>query len=234
MKKIISIIISLLFLFLCAAPSSAQDNRYIIGLRYGYSLPMGQFASQEYKYGAYALLGSSFEAEATWYFHKSIGFGMNYSMSYYQVATGYFLEDLQNDTTNPSAVYNFLKSDPYTVSSYMAGFYYRLPVTERIGVSFKGMGGLCKVKTPYQFYSGTYLIGNLFHITTPAESSKFSVLFGATVQYKLFDHVILLMESEFSYVESKFTFWKNGYTTKEIHTLKMPLFKVQPGINITF
>jgi hypothetical protein len=234
MKKLIRISILLLVFVTGIVVSQAQNNKYVLGVRYGYSLPMGQFASQEYNYGAYAMLGNSFEAEGTWYFHKSIGFGMNYSMSFYQVATGYYLEDLQNDTTNPSAVYNFLKSEPYTVNSYLAGFFYRLPVTDRIGVSFKGMGGICKVRTPYQFYSGTYLIGNLFHVITPAISSKFSVLVGATIRYKLFDHVDLLMESEFSYVESKFTFWKNGYTTKEVHSMKMPLFKLQPGINITF
>ncbi len=232
MKKSIIKLLFLSFLLPGSISVSAQDNPFNVGFRYGYTLPMGQFASHEYTYGAYALLGSSASAEASWYPGKRLGFGASFSLSYFPIAAYYFLQDY--DSADPTVQYNFIKSETYEVRTYMGGAFYRLPISKRFEASFKAMGGLCWVRSPYQFFTGTYLIGPMFHIITPAISSRFAFSGAATLNYKLFDHVVLLLESEFSYSEAKFTFWKNGMTQKEIQIIKMPLFKVQPGINITF
>jgi len=234
MKNLNTLVSLLLILLAGAYTSLAQENPYSVGLRYGYSLPMGQFASHKYGYGAYALLGSSFSAEGIRYFRNGLGVGANFSMSYYQIASGYFLEDMNQDTTNTTTEYLFLRSDPYEVKCLNAGVYYSVLIFKRFNASFKGTGGVCWAKSPYQFYTGQYLIGDLFHIVTPAKSTRFTYQVGATINYKLFDHVVLLLESEFTYAEAKFTFWKNGGTTRDIQFIRMPLFKLQPGLNITF
>ncbi|NVO18385.1 MAG: outer membrane beta-barrel protein [Bacteroidetes bacterium] len=234
MIKLSAKILLVLLLLLNILSVSAQDNKFFAGARFGYSLPMGQFASHEYKYGSYALLGQTFKAEAGWYFYKNIGISLSFTRGYFPMAAGYYLEDLQADTTDPSVTTIYLKSDPYEVSHYMGSLLYRLPLTQRMSIVLKGSGGICWAKTPYQFYTGQYLIGTLFHIVTPAQSRKLSFGMGATYQFKLFDHVDLLLETEYTYAVSKFTFWTNGGTTTDIRAIKMPIFRLQPGVNITF
>jgi hypothetical protein len=233
MKKSNWKLILLFILTIASASTNAQGNKYLVGLRYGYSLPMGQFASHEFDYGAYALLGTSFSAEGTRYFNNGLGVGANLSVGFYPVATGYYLQDLDSNDVFGG---NFnMKSSPYEVRTYMGGAYYRLPVSEKFHASFKALGGICWSKSPEQFYSAEYfMLGTISWYKTSALSTRFSFLVGTSLNYKLFDHVELILESEFSYVESKFTFLKNGMTTKEVQSMKMPLFKLQPGLNITF
>ncbi len=228
----------LLLLLIAFAEIKAQDKPFLVGFRYGFSLPMGQFASHEYKrdnkeYGAYALLGTTFSVESAWYSKKRIGFGVNYSVSYYPIAIGYYLID--KDSAIPEANNFRLKSSPYEVRTFMAGALYRLPISKRFNVSFKGMGGLFWAKSPDQVYQAFYfMIGDRTWSKTSAISLKGSFLVGATINFKLFDHVDLLIESEFTYAKSGFAFWNAAGTTKTIQIMKMPLFKVQPGLNITF
>jgi len=213
--------------------SYAQENKYMAGIRYGYSLPMGQFASHEYDYGAYAMLGKSFSAEGARYFNNGFGVGTALSISFYPIAAGYYVQDL--DSNDVFAGSFKMKSSPYEVRTYMAGVYYRLPVAEKFQASFKALGGLCRSKSPDQFYSAEYfMVGTLTWFKTSSLSSRVSFLVGAAIEYKIFDHVELLLESEFSYTESKYIFLVNGGTSKETQSMKMPLFKIQPGLNITF
>jgi hypothetical protein len=226
--------ILLLFVLVCWIGSvRAQENRYLIGFRYGYSLPMGQFASHEYTYGAYALLGSTFSAEGSRYLRHGLGIGVNFSIGFYPIATGYYLEDM--DSSDAFGVNFRMKSSPYEIRTYTAGVYYRLPVSGKFSASFKALGGICWAKSPDQFFVADYFgQGDFFWRKTSARSTKPSFLIGASIRYALFEHVDLLLDSEFSYAESKFAFWKDNGTRKVYEYMKMPLFKLQPGINITF
>jgi len=226
----------LLLLLIAFAEIKAQDKPFFVGFRYGFSLPMGQFASHEYKkdtslYGGYAMLATSFSGEGAWYFSKRFGVGANFSASYYPIATGWFLQDKLND--EKTASYLDVKSGPFTVRTLMTGAYYRLPVMKHFSLSFKAMGGVNWTSTPDQFFGGNYyLAGMRYFRITSAKSRQFAVLTGASFNYQLFDHVQLLLESEFSYTESKFHFIKG--INRVTNYMKMPLFKVQPGLNITF
>jgi hypothetical protein len=212
--------------------SIAQENPYFVGVRYGYSMPLGQFASKKYDDGAYALPGSTFSAEGVHYFQCGFGVGLNFSQSYFPIANQSYLDDY--DSGDPSVQYIYLKSDPYQVRTYMAGLFYRVPISGKISASFKTMSGVCWAQSPYLFFTGNYLIGNLFHIVTPAKSTRIAFLLGSALNYKVFDHVSLILELECSYAESKFTFWKEGLTIKDVQFMKMPVLGIQPGINITF
>jgi len=230
MKKSLVVYIFVLVMF-WPGISMAQENRFLAGFRYGFSLPMGQFASHEYKYGAYALLGTTFTSEAVWYFYKGFGAGANFSASYYPIASGYYAEDL--DIHDAFGEDYDLKSGPYTVRTYMAGACYRLPVYKRFSASFKALGGLFWAMSPDQFYGATfYLEGPMYWRKTSARSSRFTFLTGAALNYRLFENVTLLLETEFTYAESRFPFIKANQRVYQY--MKMPLFKLQPGINITF
>jgi hypothetical protein len=237
MKKTIMLILILLQVLMMDSILCAQNSRFGVGLNYGYSLPMGQFASHEYKrdgvqYGAYALLGSTFSGEGSWYFYKNLGAGINISISYFPIADGYYLEDKDADD---AAATNFrLKSGPYEVRTYMAGTLYYLPISEKFGIKLKGMGGIFWVQTPDQLYAADYFgVGRLVWAKTPARSSSFSFLTGTALNYKLFEHVELQLVAEYSYAKAAFNFWDATLTNKYTQYLEIPIFRLQPGLIIT-
>jgi len=59
MKNILKIIILLILSTFLSTVLFAQKNNSFAGIRLGYALPMGQFASHEYGTGGYALIGMS-------------------------------------------------------------------------------------------------------------------------------------------------------------------------------
>jgi len=230
--------ILLLALIMNMNQSNAQEQRFNIGIRYGYSLPMGQFASHEYKrdgkeYGAYALLGSTFSAEGIGYVVNRIGIAANASVAYYPIAAGYYLED--KDADDPAAVNFRMKTGPFEVWTFMAGVLYKLPVSEKSCFTFKGLSGILWAKSPDQLYAANYFgIGEFVWTKTSASSTSFSLLGGSAFNYKLFPNVELNLCAEFTYASSKFSFWDANFTVINERTIKMPLLKVQPGLTITF
>jgi len=238
MRLKLSALILLPVLIMKVIPANAQEQRFAIGLRYGYSLPMGQFASHEYKrdgkeYGAYALLGSAFSAEGTGYVIDRLGIAANISVAYYPIATGYYLED--KDADDPAGMNFRMKSDPYEVWKFMAGVLYKLPIREKISFTLKGMSGILWAKTPDQLYAANYFgIGEYVWMKTQARSTVISILGGMACNYQLFPNVELNLCSEFSYAKPTFSFWDAKLTVKTDREIRMPILKVQPGLTITF
>jgi hypothetical protein len=96
------------------------------------------------------------------------------------------------------------------------------------------MAGMYTSQTPDQFYG---VIDNLFQQEnyfwkTGSLDRSFGFLTGASLEYLIFEHVGLLLQADFSYSEPAFVY-DNG---QELYTenLKMPIFKLLPGINIRF
>lgn len=242
MKKLISGLkmtrILAVFLFTLPLLLEAQNQPFSLGIHYGYSLPLGQFASHEFKregkeYGAYALMGSTFSAEAGWQVFPHLGICANFSQSYFPIASGYYVKDKKND--DPAVEELWIKSGPYEVRTYMLGAHYRYPISERFAFTAKGMGGILWAMAPDQLYAARYFfVGNLYWSKTSAISSKPSFLTGMNFTYKLFDHVELLMDAEYSYARSVFSYWNTDFTVRTDKELKMPIFRLQTGLHLTF
>jgi len=226
----------LFFLFIC--PGKAQNDPFRIGIHYGLSVPLGQFSSHELirndkEYGGYALTGNSFTAEAVWYLRPRLGLGIHVSAGAHPMATGYYV--LDKKAADPALKDLWLKSGPYYLQSYMAGAYYLLPLNERFMLEFKAAGGILRALSPDQLYAGDYfIIGKHYWLKTSSTSIRASGLAGLNVNLELFDHVSLLLSTEFCYARSVFRFWNANLTDYEDREMKMPVVKLQPGIKITF
>lgn len=238
MKQSLRLITHLCLFLLIALPVLSQENNFRIGIRYGYSLPFGQFASHELmrnglEYGGYALIGKNFTAEGAWYFRPRLGVGLNFSAGTHTMATGYYV--LDKKAADPALKDLWLKSGPYYIQSYMAGLFYRIPVTEKFRLELKAAGGILRAISPDQLYAGDFFVkGKLYWLKTSSTSIRASGMAGLNMNMKLFDHVELMISSEFCYARSVFRFWNANLTSYEDREMKMPVFKLQPGITITF
>ncbi len=232
MPKNILYVIILIVSSLCYNSVSAQKYNSFIGIRFGGALPMGEFASHEFGKGGYALLGTSFGGEAAWFISPKLGFGVDVSLNSFDFASGYYAEDYLQNTPEYKSV--DLLSGPYKLSTFMAGAYYKIALSPKLHTSFKLMGGLFKARTPDQFYGvNTFLVGRLNFWKTSSQSLKFTFLSGASFEYKLYEQVSLVLQADFTFAQAAFTF-NSGTTSSYTENLNMPVFRLQPGINIHF
>lgn len=209
----------------------SQNNNCFVGVRFGAALPMGELASHQYGSGGYALLGKSFGAEAAWFVHSNFGLGVDYSTNFFPFASGFYAEDYQQQ--DPSFTIIDLLSGPYKVTTYMAGTYYKVRLGRHLSSTLKLMGGIMHARTPDQFYAvNAFMIGKLSFWKTSSRDSKFAFLTGASLEYNIDDRVSLLLQADFTYAEEAFYYLtgNSGYT----NYLNMPIFRLQPGINIYF
>jgi len=232
MPKNLLLIIILIVSSLCIKPVSAQKYNSFVGIRFGSALPMGEFASHEFGKGGYALLGTSYGGEAAWYISPKLGFGVDISMNSFNFASGYYAEDYLQNTPEYKSV--DLLSGPYKLSTYMAGAYYKTALSSKLHTSFKLMGGIFKTRTPDQFYGvNTFLVGRMNFWKTSSQSIKFAFLTGASFEYKLYEQVSIMLQADFTFAQADFTF-NAGTTSSYTEHLNMPVFRLQPGINIHF
>jgi len=211
---------------------SAQNPNSFVGIRFGGALPMGEFASHEYGYGGYALLGTSFGGEAAWFVNPNLGFGVDVSMNSFNYANGYYAEDYKE--SDPAFSKVEMLSSPYKLRTYMGGIYYKASISPKLQTTFKLMGGLFNARTPNQLYAvSTSMVGNLSFWKTSAKDSKFSFLTGVSVEYKLYEQVSILLQADFTFAQVAFKF-NTGSNSSYTDYLKMPVFRLQPGINIHF
>lgn len=209
----------------------SQNKSHFAGIRMGYALPMGEMASHEYGYGGYALLGKTYGAEAAWFITPKFGVGIDISSSSFGFASGFYAEDYLENSPEFSSV--DLLAGPYDLKTYMGGIYYKITLLPKFYSTFKLMGGVFKARTPDQFYGvNTFMIGKLYFWKTGSTDIKFTFLSGASFEYQIYEHVSVLLQADFTYTQAGFKYDK-GKTSFTDH-LHMPVFKLQPGININF
>lgn len=224
-------IIILIISILSSNLASAQHNNSFAGIRFGGVLPLGEFSSHQFGYGGYALLGRSFGAEAAWFINPKIGFGVDISSNSLGFANGYYAQDyLETEPTYQSVS---MYSDPYKLATYMAGTYYKISIQKKFNSTFKLMAGLMTAHTPDQLYGITTLDNEkLTFWRIGSFSSRFTMLAGASIEYRLAERVTLLIQADFTYAQLKFNYTQgnSGYTDY----MHMPVLRIQPGINIHF
>ena len=224
----------LVFCLLINVPVLAQKFDSFVGIRFGAVLPMGEFASHEYGYGGYALLGKSFGGEAAWFITPKIGFGVDACMNTCEFASGYYAQDIYEANIQDYNKVTYI-SGPYRIKTFMGGAYYKMAFSPKFHTSFKLMGGLYIARSPDQMYriEAKFLNLNSYGWKYGATDKNFSFLAGASFEYKLYNEVSLLIQADFSYTRASFTFITSS-TTGYTDLLKMPIFRLQPGVNIHF
>jgi hypothetical protein len=212
--------------------ATAQHTNSFAGVRFGAVLPMGEFASHEFGYGGYALLGRSFGAEAAWFINPKIGFGIDISSNTFAFASGYYADDYMESEHGAFSSVDLLSSK-YILRTYMAGAYYKIPISKKFSTSLKLMGGIFKASTPDQFFGvNAMTAGKLYFWKTSSTSTKFTFLTGASIEYRVYEQVSLILQADFTYAQAAFPYTTG--TTSYTDYLKMPVFRLQPGINIHF
>jgi hypothetical protein len=100
-----------------------------------------------------------------------------------------------------------IRSEPYTSLGMYTGLFFRMPVIDKISVTFKALGGMLYARTPYQLNKAEYFqIGKNWYEKTPAGDYEFSWLGGAGLRYDLNDCLGFSINSEFSYNQCEFDF----------------------------
>lgn len=211
--------------------ASAQKYNSFAGVRFGAALPLGELASHEFGYGGYALLGKCYGLEAAWFINPKLGFGIDYSSATFGFASGYFADDYRESQPSYNSV--DLLSGPYSLKTYMAGAYYKIKISSRFNSTFKLMGGIFQGTTPDQFYGVVESNVQHYFWKTGSMDRRFSFLTGASIEFKLYQQVSLLLQADFTYAQLAF-YYSTGSSSGYTDHLNMPVFKLQPGINIHF
>ncbi len=229
LKQLILLIISSLSLTFV----SAQHNNSFVGIRFGEAFPLGEFASTDFETGGYALRGKSFGGEAAWFVNPWIGFGIDVSINTFGFDALPYAIDLKENTPEYLSPVQML-SGHYSLATYMGGAYYKLGILPKLNSTFKLMGGLFIASTPDQFYGcEIYMQGKTYWWKTSSVDSKFSFLTGVSLEYKVFEHVSVLLQADFTYSQLGFTYLTTSGAEKYTNYRKIPLFRLQPGINIS-
>lgn len=223
------IIAIILILSSIACKTIAQTNKYNVTMRVGYALPMGEFASHDFGYGGYALLGKTIGIEGIYYLTDKIGVGADISYKEFRFASGYFLLDYI--TSEPAFSSLNMLSTNYTVKSFYGGGYYRINVTDRFSANCKLMGGVVISRTPDQLFTGeAFSVGKTYFWKTSARSVSPAVLSGINLSYRLFEHIDAGIQFDFSYTRAKYTFIRGN--EKYYDYLHIPLLQLIPGITV--
>jgi len=230
-NKLDKLVFVLLFLVFCYVSSTqAQEYRSFVGFRMGPSIPFGKYYLNDLDGGSFANLGVSFSLEGAWFFKSHLGVGAEISenlhpVDEYNLAWAKVVNDPSMESLN-------LQSEPYEVRTYMAGMYFRWPVSkEKLFVQLKGLGGLIWMRTPNQLHGATFFMGyeHSWWITS-ATDKKFGFLIGSGLEYYLFERVGLVLNAEYSYANMNFTYYTatDSYV-KEHH---VNYLNVVLGINV--
>ena len=212
----------------------AQHQNSFVGIRFGNAYPLGQFASKEFETGAYALNGRSFGGEAAWFINPRVGFGIDVSVNSIGYDAMSYAIDLKDHTPEYLSPVEML-SGHYNIATYMGGAYYKLNILPKLNSTFKLMGGILVASTPDQFFGcEIYMQGKTYWWKTSAQDSKFSFLTGVSVEYNVFEHVSVLIQGDFAYSEVAFTYLTTSGSENYTNHFKIPIIRLQPGINISF
>ena len=115
----------------------------------------------------------------------------------------------------------------------MAGAYYKINILPRFNSTFKLMGGMMQAQTPDQFYGvEAFMTGKITFWKTGSLDRNYALLTGASLEYQLYDKVTLLLQADFTYSEMAFIYLRGN--SSYVDYMQMPVFRLQPGINIHF
>jgi hypothetical protein len=212
----------------------AQHHNSFVGIRFGSAYPMGQFASTDFETGGYALTGRSFGGEAAWFLNPHIGLGFDVSINSFGFDAVPYAADLKENTPEYLSPVQLL-SGRYGLATYMGGVYYKVGILPKLNSTIKLMGGMFIANTPDQFYGcDIYIQGKTYWWKTSALDYNFSFLTGISLEYNVFEHVSILLQTDFTYSEVAFVYLTTSGNENYTDHFKTPVLRVQPGINISF
>jgi hypothetical protein len=184
---------------------AAQDKPSFIAIRSGVSIPYGKYHATTLDGGSFTTAGFNASAEGAWFFHPKFGIGASAGLNFHPVDV-YRLgwEKVQQD---PFLDDLYIRSDPYTIITAMAGFYSQLPIVKKFSFTGKLLGGLLWGKTPYQLYKPEYfLVGPPYYEITSSKDYKISWQAGIGFRYDISPCFGLVLDADIFYDKLIFGF----------------------------
>lgn len=184
---------------------SAQTKSSYISLQTGPSFPVGKFKDKKLPDGGFTLTGFSTSLEGAWFFKPWLGAGGSAGIHFHPVDVGTLgYEKVLND---PFMNDVYIKSDPYRSYTFYAGFFFQVPLFQRLSFTSKALGGMMFTQSPYQLYKAEYeMIGEKWFEITSAGDFEGSFLAGAGLKYELKNCIGFSLNSEFTYNAMDFDF----------------------------
>ena len=221
MKRLVTVTIFILVSYIALA----GDGKSFVSLRSGVSFPLGDYSKNSLSAGCFTTTGVSFGAEGAWFFWKNLGFGLEVNYSLHPVdAVGLATEMVENDQF---LIDMTVRSDPYTMLTTMAGFYYSINIKQKITIQPKLMAGIIFGKTPFQLFEPTfYLLGPSYFKTTSSRDRSFALKPGISVNYHISNCIALGIYTDYTNSNMVFGFYtSNGleYRYRKISYLDLGL-----------
>ncbi len=184
----------------------AGDGKSFISLRSGVSMPFGDYSRKSLDNGCFTMAGVSFGAEGAWFFWKNLGVGADVNYSLHTVdAIGLATEMVRVDQF---LVDMTVRSDPYTMLTTMAGFYYSYNIKQKITIQPKLMAGVIFGKTPFQLFEPTfYLLGPSYYKTTSSRDRSFAFKPGISINYQINNCIALGIHADYTMSNMVFGFY---------------------------
>jgi len=211
MKRIFTILI----ITLVYINGFAGDGKSFVSLKSSASFPLGDYSKKNLDYGCFTTLGASFGVEGAWFLYKNLGVGLDVSYSLHTVdAVGIATEMVKND---PFLVDMTTRSDPYTMLTTMAGFYYSYSIKQKVTIQPKLMAGIIFGKTPFQLFEPTfYLLGPSYFKTTSSRDRSIAFKPGISVNYHINNCIALGIHADYTMSNMVFGFFTfNGLENRK-------------------
>ncbi len=189
-----------------------QTKPSFISVNAGPSFPTGDYAgTRDLTNDGFAKLGLNYFAEGAWFFSPNFGIGANWGYSTHALDESALSRIKAGEQGIVSATYT---SDPYKVTTLMAGIYGNIPLSGHLALTFKLLAGRFAAKWPKQSITyNTAIDSSLQHRSTEgASASKFSVMAGAGFRYNLSHRIGISLQAAYTGAKPKFEVNLGGET----------------------
>jgi hypothetical protein len=227
-----SIVVVLLFfstLIIANSAASQENDRLLVLIRSGVSLPLGAYRHSSDENGGFATTGFVVSAEAVWYFSKHLGAGLSASYNLHTVDVAALGRFRMNHDPFLSNI--IIRSDPWLMVTAMPGLYFRYPLSQKFSATADVHAGLLYGRTPYQLFKPDYyLLPDTWQEKTSAQDYKFSWMAGAALQYQATSCIALVLAADVCADQLQFNFITgSGERTDQ---LKMAFVNLSAGIRL--
>lgn len=219
-----NISVCILFFALLSTTIFAQS---FIAIGGSASIPVGSYASSDLNNGCFTSPGVSFGVDGAWVFYKNFGIGADVGYSAHPVKASELATALVNNDPFLSDMY--VRSDPYTSITAVAGPYYVWQLSRRMVLDFKALGGIMYSKTPFQLFEPEYfMVGPNYYKTTSSTDKSFAMKGGARFQYQITPTIVLGLSA--NYVFSKMSY--GFYNSQGLYYKNRNISFIDCGLNV--
>ncbi len=214
----------LVFFSLFLTPVFAQS---FISIGGSASIPVGSYASSDLNNGCFTSPGVSFGVDGVRVFYKNFGVGADVAYGAHPVKASELATALVNNDSFLSDMY--VRSDPYTSITAVAGPYYVWQFSRRMVLDFKALGGIMYSKTPFLLFEPEYfMVGPDYYKTTSSTDKSFAFKAGARFQYQLTNTIILGLSDDYVFSKMSYGF----YNSRGLYYKNKNISFIDCGLNV--